>query len=55
MKRTLSLILSLTLCLSLAAPAFAAGSDFVIENGVLTQYKERHRHHHPRRGHRDRT
>ena len=39
MKRTLSLILSLTLCLSLAAPAFAAGSDFVIENGVLTQYK----------------
>ena len=39
MKRTLSLILSLTLCLSLAAPAFAVGSDFVIENGVLTQYK----------------
>ena len=39
MKRTLSLILSLTLCLSLAAPVFAAGSDFIIENGVLTQYK----------------
>lgn len=39
MKRTLSLILSLALCLSLAAPAVAAGDDFVIENGVLTEYK----------------
>lgn len=37
-KKALSLALALALCLCLVAPAFAADSDFVIENGVLTQY-----------------
>lgn len=37
-KKLLSLVLALILCLALAAPAFAADSDFVIENGVLTKY-----------------
>ena len=39
MKRMLTLLLTLALCLGLSAPAFAAGSDFVIEKGVLTEYK----------------
>ena len=38
-KRLFSLMLALCLCLGLAAPALAAGSDFVIENGVLVDYK----------------
>lgn len=37
-KRILSLALALILCLGLAAPAFAANSDFTIEKGVLTKY-----------------
>lgn len=37
-KKLLPLALALILCLSLAAPAFAADSGFVIENGVLTEY-----------------
>ena len=39
MKKAISLILALMLCISIAVPAFAADSDFVIENGVLTKYK----------------
>lgn len=40
MKRRLyALFLALTLCLGLAAPGFAAGDEFVIENGVLTEYR----------------
>ena len=39
MKKAISLILALMLCVSIAVPAFAADSDFVIENGVLTKYK----------------
>ena len=38
-KRLFSLMLALCLCLSLAVPVFAAHSDFLIENGVLTEYK----------------
>ena len=38
-RRVYTLLLALTLCLGLAAPGFAAGGDFVIENGVLTEYK----------------
>lgn len=38
MKKMLSLLLTLALCLGLAAPAFAADEEFVIENGVLVSY-----------------
>lgn len=37
-KKLLSLALAMILCLTLAAPAFAADGDFVIEVGVLTKY-----------------
>lgn len=37
-KRFLSVVLALALCVGLAIPVFAAESDFVIENGVLTKY-----------------
>lgn len=37
-KRLFSLVLALALCLGLYAPAFAANSDFTIENGVLKKY-----------------
>lgn len=37
-KRLLSVFLALVLCVGLAVPAFAADSDFVIENGVLMKY-----------------
>ncbi|MCI8476793.1 MAG: leucine-rich repeat protein [Oscillospiraceae bacterium] len=39
MKRKItSLLLALALCLGLCAPALAADSEFVIENGVLVKY-----------------
>ena len=39
MKRKItSLLLTLALCLGLCAPALAADSEFVIENGVLVKY-----------------
>ena len=37
-KKALSLALALVMCLGLTAPAFAAESDFVIEDGTLTKY-----------------
>lgn len=37
-KRFLAVILALVMCVGLAPTAFAADSDFVIENGVLTKY-----------------
>lgn len=38
MKKMLSLLLALALCFGLAAPAFAADEEFVIESGVLVSY-----------------
>lgn len=38
LKMALSLMLALAMCLGLFPAAFAADSDFVIENGVLTEY-----------------
>lgn len=40
-KQLLSLCLALLLCLALAGPVSAEDSAFVVENGVLTQYKGR--------------
>lgn len=37
-KRLFSFVLALALCMGLSAPAFAANSDFTIENGVLKKY-----------------
>lgn len=37
-KRFSAIVLALALCLGLAVPAFAADSDFIIENGVLVEY-----------------
>lgn len=37
-KRLWALGIVFILCLSLTVPAFAANSDFIIENGVLTKY-----------------
>ena len=37
-KRLSAWFLALALCLGLVVPAFAADSDFVIENGVLSEY-----------------
>lgn len=38
-KRVLTLALTLALCLGLAIPGMAAASDFVVENGVLVEYR----------------
>ncbi len=38
-QRFFALGLALALCLGLAAPGLAAGGDFVVENGVLVEYK----------------
>lgn len=38
MKKALSLLLTLIMCLGLAVPAFAAENDFIIEDGVLVEY-----------------
>lgn len=38
MKKMLSLLLALALCFGLAAPAFAADEEFVIESGILVSY-----------------
>ena len=37
-KRLLSVFLALVLCVGLAVPAFAADNDFIIVDGVLTEY-----------------
>lgn len=38
-QKVMSLALAMAICFNLAVPALAAASDFIIKDGVLTEYQ----------------